>query len=42
MEASLESNRDVVKGNVQGLDGRVNDLLKRLEDVKRESQLQTV
>ncbi|KAJ2913253.1 hypothetical protein MD484_g7181, partial [Candolleomyces efflorescens] len=41
VEGSLESNKNVVKGNVQGLDGRVNDLLKRLEDVRRESQLQS-
>lgn len=37
VERSLEANRAVVKDNVSGLDARVNDLLQRLEDIKREN-----
>lgn len=36
VERSLEENKTVVKQNVSGLDGRVNELLKRLDDIKRE------
>ena len=32
IEASMEGNRAVVKGNVEGLEERVDDLLRRLED----------
>ncbi|KAJ3539268.1 hypothetical protein NMY22_g4817 [Coprinellus aureogranulatus] len=38
VEKSLDENRAVVKDNVSGLDGRVNELLKRLDDLKRESK----
>ncbi|KAI4526059.1 hypothetical protein K525DRAFT_277292 [Schizophyllum commune Loenen D] len=31
VENSLKENRDLVKGNVEGLDGRVDDVVKRLE-----------
>lgn len=37
VESSLEENRGLVKGNVGGLDERVNGLLKRLEDLNRRS-----
>ncbi|PPQ89560.1 hypothetical protein CVT25_012232 [Psilocybe cyanescens] len=36
VEASLKENKDVVKNNVIGLEGRVNSLLSRLEDLRRE------
>jgi nuclear migration protein JNM1 len=36
VEKSLEENRNVVKGNVTGLDARVEGLLKRLEDLRLE------
>ncbi|KAF6760029.1 Dynamitin-domain-containing protein [Ephemerocybe angulata] len=39
VEHSLEENRTVVKDNVSGLDTRVNELLKRLEDIKREKAI---
>jgi hypothetical protein len=35
VENSLEDNRGVVRGNVHGLEGRVDALLGRLEDVSR-------
>jgi len=37
VEVSLKENREVVKNNVAGLEGRVNSLLSRLEDLRRES-----
>ncbi|TFK25489.1 hypothetical protein FA15DRAFT_668361 [Coprinopsis marcescibilis] len=36
VERSLEANRTVVKGNVTGLDARIDGLLKRLEDLRQE------
>lgn len=36
VEKSLESNRSVVKENVAGLEGRVESLLQRLEELGRE------
>ena len=36
VELSLKDNREVVKNNVAGLEGRVNALLSRLEDLARE------
>ncbi|KAF8160980.1 Dynamitin-domain-containing protein [Crassisporium funariophilum] len=36
VEASLNENRQVVKSNVTGLEGRVNGLLERLDDLRRE------
>ncbi|KAF4620407.1 hypothetical protein D9613_000582 [Agrocybe pediades] len=38
VENSLQENRDVVKNNIAGLEGRVNSLLSRLEDSTREQQ----
>lgn len=38
VENSLKENRDVVKKNVAGLEGRVNSLLTRLDDLKREGR----
>ncbi|KAG5646285.1 hypothetical protein DXG03_003881 [Asterophora parasitica] len=35
VETSLDENRDVVKGNVAGLEGRVDSLLSRLEELNR-------
>lgn len=39
VERSLDENKAVVKQNVSGLDGRVNELLKRLDDIKRENKV---
>ncbi|TEB37552.1 hypothetical protein FA13DRAFT_1726667 [Coprinellus micaceus] len=39
VENSLEENRTVVKENVSGLDGRVNELLRRLDDIRRENKV---
>lgn len=36
VEKSLDENRDVVKNNVAGLEGRVTTLLQRLEELGRE------
>ncbi|KAF8972943.1 Dynamitin-domain-containing protein [Flammula alnicola] len=36
VETSLNENREVVKNNVSGLEGRVNSLLGRLEDLSRD------
>jgi nuclear migration protein JNM1 len=36
VEKSLEENRGVVKNNVSGLEGRVESLLQRLEELGRE------
>ncbi|KAF8210089.1 Dynamitin-domain-containing protein [Mycena galopus ATCC 62051] len=36
IEKSLEENRDVVKGNVGGLEGRIDGLLKRVDDLGRQ------
>jgi nuclear migration protein JNM1 len=35
VENSLEDNRGVVKGNVRGLEGRIDTLLRKLEEVSR-------
>ena len=35
VESSLDANQDVVKGNVSGLEDRVDSLLRRLEDLSR-------
>jgi nuclear migration protein JNM1 len=35
IEKSLEENRDVVKGNVGGLEGRIDILLQRVDEVGR-------
>ncbi|KAJ7733110.1 Dynamitin-domain-containing protein [Mycena olivaceomarginata] len=37
IEKSLEENRDVVKGNVGGLEGRIDILLQRVDEVGRRS-----
>jgi len=37
VEASLDSNRTVVKGNVEGLDARVDSLFQRLENLQMSS-----
>jgi nuclear migration protein JNM1 len=38
IEKSLEENRGVVKGNVNGLEGRVDTLLKRVDELGRSTK----
>lgn len=38
VETSLDENQEVVKNNVRGLEERVNGLLSRLEELRREQK----
>lgn len=38
VEKSLDENRGLVRGNVSGLEGRVDALLRRLEELGRSSE----